>query len=114
MFREKKNNETIADLVKTARKEKGLSARKLATLLNVSHTEINNIESGIRVKPSIIVLKGIEQYLDVPFSITAKLAGYSDETVKYGEEEIENEPRKKETPKKKESTKKEKEEIELL
>ena len=88
MFREKKTNETIADLVKNARKEKGLSARKLATLLNVSHTEINNIESGIRVKPSIIVLKGIEQYLDVPFSITAKLAGYSDETVKYGEEEI--------------------------
>ncbi|MCI6107171.1 MAG: hypothetical protein MR716_00435 [Tenericutes bacterium] len=34
--------------------------------------------------------------------------------IKYGEEEIENEPRKKETPKKKESTKKEKEEIELL
>ena len=32
--------------------------------------------------------------------------------IKYGEEEIENEPRKKETPKKKESTKKE--EIELL
>ena len=79
MFREKKTNETIADLVKNARKEKGLSARKLATLLNVSHTEINNIESGIRVKPSIIVLQGIEQYLDVPFSITAKLAGYSDE-----------------------------------
>ena len=59
MFREKKTNETIADLVKNARKEKGLSARKLATLLNVSHTEINNIESGIRVKPSIIVLKKV-------------------------------------------------------
>lgn len=49
---------------------------------------INNIESGYRVKPSIIVLKGIEQYLNIPFSKTAKLAGYSKETIKYGEEEI--------------------------
>lgn len=88
MFNSNKTEETIADLVKNARKEKGLSARKLATLLNISHTEINNIESGFRVKPSIIVLKGLEQYLDIPFNKTAKLAGYSNETIKYGEEEV--------------------------
>ena len=46
------------------------------------------VPSGYRVKPSIIVLKGIEQYLGIPFSKTAKLAGYSKETIKYGEEEI--------------------------
>ena len=88
MLKKDKSEETLAELIRNARKEKGLSARKLANLLNLSHTEINNIESGYRVKPSIIVLKGIEQYLDIPFSKTAKLAGYSKETIKYGEEEI--------------------------
>lgn len=88
MLKKDKSEETLAELIKNARKEKGLSARKLANLLNLSHTEINNIESGYRVKPSIIVLKGIEQYLGIPFSKTAKLAGYSKETIKYGEEEI--------------------------
>ena len=88
MLKKDKSEETLAELIRKARKEKGLSARKLANLLNLSHTEINNIESGYRVKPSIIVLKGIEQYLGIPFSKTAKLAGYSKETIKYGEEEI--------------------------
>lgn len=88
MIKKDKTDKNLAELIKTARKEKGLSARKLANLLNISHTEINNIESGIRIKPSIIVLKGIEQYLDIPFSESAKLAGYSKETIKYGEEEI--------------------------
>lgn len=86
----KKNNFelTLGELIKSARKEKGLSARKLANLLDISHTEINNMESGIRMKPSIIVLKGLEQYLDIPFKESAKLAGYSKETIEYGEEEI--------------------------
>ena len=86
----KKNNSelTLGELIKSARKEKGQSARKLANLLDISHTEINNMESGIRMKPSIIVLKGLEQYLDIPFKESAKLAGYSKETIEYGEEEI--------------------------
>jgi len=62
MLKKNNSNETLGELIKSARKEKGLSARKLANLLNLSHTEINNIESGFRAKPSIIVLKGIEQY----------------------------------------------------
>ena len=66
MLNKKKSDETLAELVRNARKEKGLSARKLANLLNLSHTEINNIESGYRVKPSIIVLKGLEQFITNP------------------------------------------------
>lgn len=83
-----KEEPTIAELIKNARKEKKISARKLASLVGVSHTEINNIESGIRIKPSILVLKGFEKYLDIPFKQTAKLAGYSKETIKYGDDEI--------------------------
>ena len=92
MFKKKNNeleiNNDIAMLVKEARLKKGLSARKLAELCDISHTEINNIESGFRVKPSILVLKGFEKYLDIPFKKTAKLAGYSNETIKYGNDEI--------------------------
>ncbi len=88
MFKNNKSNESIADLVTNARKEKKLSARKLAELCDISHTEINNIEKGIRVKPSLLVLKGFEKYLDLPFSKTAKLVGYSDETIKYGDDNV--------------------------
>ena len=34
----------IGKLVKEARKQKGYSARELAKLCDISHTEINNIE----------------------------------------------------------------------
>ena len=84
----KKSNNELGMLMIEARKKKRLSARKLANLLNLSHTEINNIEKGYRTKPSIIVLKGLEQYLDIPFSKSAKLVGYSKETIKFGEEKI--------------------------
>ena len=57
-------------------------------LCDISHTEINNIERGIRVKPAILTLKGFEKYLDLPFEHTAKLVGYSDVTIEYGEENI--------------------------
>ena len=83
----KKEEENIGELVKKARKEKKISARKLASLIGISHTEINNIESGIRYKPSILILKGFEKYLDIPFRTTAKLAGYSKETIKFGDDQ---------------------------
>lgn len=83
-----KKEETLGELIKKARKDKKISARKLATLVGISHTEINNIESGIRYKPSVLVLKGFEKYLDLPFSKIAKMAGYSKDTIKYGDDEI--------------------------
>lgn len=83
-----KKENTIANLVKTARKKKGYSARKLAELCNISHTEVSNIEKGLRVKPAILTLKGFEKYLDLPFEKIAKLAGYSDVTIDFTEENI--------------------------
>ena len=37
----------LGNLVKKAMEKKGLSARRLAELCNVSHTEINNILKNI-------------------------------------------------------------------
>lgn len=39
-----RNEIVLGDLIKKARKDKHLSARKLAELCDISHTEINNIE----------------------------------------------------------------------
>ena len=60
-------DKSIAELVKNARKEKKLSARQLAKLCDVSHTEINNIEKGVREKPALLTLKAFEKYLDLDF-----------------------------------------------
>lgn len=83
-----KTKKTLSIIVKKAREEKGISARKLAELCNISHTEINNIEKGVREKPALLTLKYFEKYLDIPFSESAQIAGYSDQTVKNGKKKI--------------------------
>lgn len=82
------NYNNIGELIKKARKEKGYSARELAKLCDISHTEISNIEKGQRVKPAILTLKGFEKYLDLDFKKLAKAVGYSDETIEYGDNDI--------------------------
>ena len=83
-----KNEIALGDLVKKARKERKLSARKLAELCEVSHTEINNIEKGIRMRPAVLTLKGFEKYLGLDYAELCRLAGYSEDTIKYGDENI--------------------------
>ena len=78
----------IGKLVKEARKKKGNSAREIAKLCDISHTEINNIEKGQRVKPAVLTLKAFEKYLDLDYKELATLVGYSEETVRYGDEDI--------------------------
>ena len=84
----KKNETALGDIVKKARKEKKLSARKLAELCEVSHTEINNIEKGIRVRPALLTLKNFEKYLGLDYIKLCKLVGYSEDIIKYGDENI--------------------------
>ena len=83
-----KKSETLSELVKKARKERKLSARKLAELCEVSHTEINNIEKGIRIRPAVLTLKGFEKYLGLDYAQMCRLVGYSEDTIKYGDENI--------------------------
>lgn len=83
-----KNEIALGGLVKKARKEKKLSARKLAELCEVSHTEINNIEKGIRMRPAVLTLKGFEKYLGLDYAEMCRLVGYSEDTIKYGDENI--------------------------
>ena len=82
------NYNNIGVLIKNARKEKGYSARELAKLCDISHTEISNIEKGERVKPAVLTLKAFEKYLDLDFKKLAKAVGYAPETIEYGDNNI--------------------------
>ena len=82
------NIKSISKLVKEARIKKGYSARELAKLCDISHTEINNIEKGERVRPAILTLKAFEKYLDLDFKELATLVGYSKDTIEYGDNNI--------------------------
>ena len=83
-----KNYDNIGELIKNARKEKGYSARELAKLCDISHTEISNIEKGQRFKPAILTLKAFEKYLDLDFKELASMVGYSPDTIEYGDNNI--------------------------
>lgn len=83
-----KNEIALGELVRKVRKERKLSARKLAELCEVSHTEINNIEKGIRMRPAILTLKGFEKYLGLDYAQLCRSVGYSEDTIKYGDENI--------------------------
>lgn len=78
-----KKNE-VGELVRKARIEHNLSARELARLCNISHTEINNIESGKRIRPSLFILKSFEKYLGLNFRNLAKMSGYTERTISDG------------------------------
>ena len=82
------NYDNIGNLIKNARIEKGYSARELAKLCDISHTEISNIEKGLRVRPAVLTLKAFEKYLGLDFKLLAKAVGYSDETIEYGDNDI--------------------------
>ncbi len=83
-----KNYDNIGELIKNARKEKGYSARELAKLCDISHTEISNIEKGQRFKPAILTLKAFEKYLGLDFKELASMVGYSPDTIEYGDNNI--------------------------
>ena len=77
----------LENLLKKLEKKK-LFARKLAQLCEVSHTEINNIEKGIRMRPAVLTINGFEKYLGLDYDQLCKLVGYSKDTIKYGDENI--------------------------
>ena len=88
MFNKESNKETFGKMVKDARISKGYSARELAKLCDISHTEINNIEKGGRVRPAILTLKAFEKYLDLDFKKIARMVGYSEELVEHSDNNI--------------------------
>nr|WP_253198163.1 helix-turn-helix transcriptional regulator [Clostridium sp. CF011] len=62
------------------RTSRNLSSRKLASLADISHTEIHRLENGERKNPSPLVLKCIARALEMPYDDIMKAAGYMDST----------------------------------
>jgi len=66
----------IGEFIKTLRKQKGLSARKLAEKSGVSQPYISQLETGKNNKPSPDVLQKLSNTLDVPYEDLMIKAGY--------------------------------------
>lgn len=56
----------IGHALKEIRKGKGLTQKQLAGKINISNTYLSEIENNTR-RPSIEVIKGISDALDIPF-----------------------------------------------
>lgn len=70
---------TVGQYLQQLRTEKGYSQRELGEKSGVSYTEISRIESGKRLKPSPIALKGLAEALDIGYAELMQLAGYIEE-----------------------------------
>ena len=57
----------IAQILKEKRVESGMSQRQLASLVGVSHTEINKIEKGMVINYNLILLIRLCELLDIEF-----------------------------------------------
>ena len=55
----------LAERLKNAREEKGLSLRQLADKIGISHTEISRIENGMRANFSFLILIKLCKELDI-------------------------------------------------
>ncbi len=74
-------NKKLGELIRTIRKEKGISLRKLATQVNVSFVNISYIENG-KIETSTAVLKSIAKALDYDLDKLLALADTVDDDIK--------------------------------
>lgn len=70
----------LAIFIKEHREKLNISKRKLSELSNVSHTEIQRLESGQRKNPSPPLLRSIANALNVRYEDIMEAAGYLDTT----------------------------------
>lgn len=68
---------SFGQFLKKERKERGMSQRLLAQLIDTSNTEISRIEQEIRQKPSPVMLKKISEVMEIPLDTLMREAGYT-------------------------------------
>ena len=79
----KNNSIKLGKLIEERRKEMGLSIRELAKIIDISHTELLNIEKGKRLKINFIILIKLCNVLDLNFIECLMLSGHFEEKNKY-------------------------------
>lgn len=75
------DNETLADVVKSARKRVGISQRELSRRTDIDNNTIALIEKGQRKKPNVLSLKKLGNALDLDLRDLMILSGYSLEDI---------------------------------
>ncbi len=55
------NREILADMLISAREDKGYSQRQLAHITGISNSEISKLEKGQRISPNLKILKKISR-----------------------------------------------------
>ena len=81
-----KQNTSLGKLIHDTREKMGLSQRELARQANMDYAEISRIESGKRLKPNILYLKGISETLNLSMVDLMKLAGYNKIDIDWGKQ----------------------------
>ncbi|WP_373899314.1 helix-turn-helix domain-containing protein [Haloimpatiens sp. FM7315] len=70
------NIEILADMLISAREEKGYSQRQLALKTGVSNSEISKLEKGQRLNPNLKILKKLSDALGLNYEEMLEALGY--------------------------------------
>lgn len=67
--------ETFGEVIKQARKAKGVSLREMASRVGISHPYLSQLENGKNNNPSIDIILDLSRELDVSFAYLVHLSG---------------------------------------
>ncbi|NFJ84615.1 helix-turn-helix transcriptional regulator [Clostridium botulinum] len=70
------NREILADMLISAREDKGYSQRQLAHITGISNSEISKLEKGQRISPNLKILKKLADALDIKYEEMLEVLGY--------------------------------------
>lgn len=82
----KKQTTELGKVITEAREKLGISQRELSRRANMDCAEVSRIESGKRLKPNVLYLKGIAETLHLSLVDLMKLAGYNDIDINWGQD----------------------------
>ena len=82
----KKQTTELGKVIIEAREKLGISQRELSRRANMDCAEVSRIESGKRLKPNVLYLKGIAETLNLSMVDLMKLAGYNDIDINWGKD----------------------------
>lgn len=67
--------DTFGEVIKQARKAKGISLREMASKVGISHPYLSQLENGKNNNPSIDIILNLSRELDVSFAYLVHLSG---------------------------------------
>lgn len=69
------NDETFGEVIREARKLKGVSLREMASRIGISHPYLSQLENGRNNNPSIEIILSLSRELDLSLSYLVHLSG---------------------------------------